>query len=386
MRFLFVLLILITNAFAGNDGGWVSSGGELFKDAHNPWFVKNTKQVYYCIKSDEVTMSQTAEDLPQVINEALKFWANEFSKTVSEETPGRFDLGGQDFILVDCKDEKVDIRFLFGYSTLTTDEIKYLVKPEKYIGVSVRTSYDKVNLKAKGFVYISSDKGDHAYENNGTLTQEAWKNKKLLQYALMHELGHVFGFPHTGSGLMSEVFLDQLLNKFLVESFLKLPIDSFLAPHNQLENCLLPARVKTQIFKMKLDEMCLKATVLPTGGYSLEAYNENGPKRVIGKMIGLIPEIFDWKDMPASVLQITSEQKVFTAQETGFRSFMYGPTIIDRGFKATVFINEGNAANPVYIKMTGSSMSLYGKVDNSMVPYVLFSSPLNLLLLKDPTP
>lgn len=383
MKYLIFLLLLSLQALAGQDGGWVSSGGELFKDAHNPWFVRNTKQVYYCILSDEQTLSQTADTLPKVIAEALDFWKKEFSKVVSQETPGRFDLGGQDFIQVDCKDEKVDVRFLFGYSTLTAEEIKYLVKPEKYIGVSVRTAYDKVNLKAKGFVYIASDKGEHSYENNGTLTQEAWRNKKLLQYALMHELGHVFGFPHTGSGLMSEVFLDQLLNKFLVDSFLKLPIDSFLMPHNELENCFVNTKVRMQILKLKLDETCVKAIAAPTGGYTLEA---NPGKRIIGKMMGLIPEVFDMRDMPASVLQLSPEQKVFTAQETAFRSFMYGPTIIDQGFKGTLFINEGNTAYPIYLKVTGNSVAFYGKLDNSISPYVIFSSPLSLLLLKDPTP
>lgn len=378
-----IFLFLLQSAIAGSDGGWVSSGGELFKDAHNPWFVKNTKQVYFCILSDQQTLSQTSEDLPKVIEEALAFWKNEFSKTVSQETPGRFDLGGQDFIQVDCKDEKVDLRFLFGFSTLSADEIKYLVKPEKYIGVSVRTAYDKVNLKAKGFVYIASDRGEHAYENNGTLTQEAWRNKKLLQYALMHELGHVFGFPHTGSGLMSEVFLDQLLNKFLVDSFLKLPIDSFLMPHNEMENCYINTKVRMQVLKLKIDEICVKAVVSPNGGYSLEA---NPGKRIVGKIIGMTPEIFDMRDMPASVLQLSPEQKVFTVQETAFRSFMYGPTIIDQGFKATLFVNEGNLAFPIYIKVTGNSIALYGKLDNTISPYVIFNSPLSLLLLKDPTP
>ena len=34
----------------GGDGGWVGMGGELIKDARNPWFVKNTAEVFYCIK------------------------------------------------------------------------------------------------------------------------------------------------------------------------------------------------------------------------------------------------------------------------------------------------------------------------------------------------
>ena len=48
----FLLIIFFSQlTFAG---GWVSSGGELFSDAHNPWFVRNTKDVNYCVVVDEI--------------------------------------------------------------------------------------------------------------------------------------------------------------------------------------------------------------------------------------------------------------------------------------------------------------------------------------------
>lgn len=382
MKFLALILILSLNAFAGNEGGWVSSGGELFKDAHNPWFIKNTDKVYYCIKVDTSTISMPQEDVPHVVESAISFWKNEFQKAYEPETIGRFNLGSQDFILTTCDDNKVDLRFLFGYGTLKAEEIKFLTKPEKYIGVSVRTDYDSVNLKGKGFVYIASDKGEHAYENPGHLIKEAWKNKKLMHFALVHELGHVFGMPHMGSGIMSEVFLDQILNQYLVDSFLKHSADSFLRPKSTLDHCLVSTKIRTQIFKMKETEYCLRMSAAANNTFMLET----DAGRPLGKILGLKPDLFDTRNQPASVLQITPAQKVFTQAETGFRSFMFGPTILDMGANATLLINEGNVIYPVYLKITGDSFSIVGKMDNSVIPYVLFQSPLNIILLQSPKP
>lgn len=35
------------------------------------------------------------------------------------------------------------------------------------IGITVRTNYDLENLKGQGFIYISSDQGEKAYDNPG---------------------------------------------------------------------------------------------------------------------------------------------------------------------------------------------------------------------------
>ena len=62
------------------------------------------------------------------------------------------------------------------------------------IGAAVRTNYDSVNLKAKGFVYISPETGVLALDDidaaaGGRLAQKRWgiQSGKLLKLVLAHE-------------------------------------------------------------------------------------------------------------------------------------------------------------------------------------------------------
>ena len=375
-----ILDVTLRNA---SQGGWVSSGGELFKDAHNPWFVRNTKEVFYCIEVDASSFSAKLDTIENQVQLALSYWQDEFERNFDDS---KVQVGTQQFIQKKCTDAGVDLRLVFGRGALKDTEISYLKKTEKYIGVSVRTEYDLINLKGKGFIYISSDYGPYAYENPGPLIKEAWQFPKLLLFALIHEFGHLFGIPHTGSGLMSEVFLDQLLNKFLVEHFLKLPIDSFFSPKNELENCFIQTKIKTQVFKMTPDESCL-IVKKSNQGYQLLAKTESGLPRSIGKMVGIIPQMFDNRSAPAIVLQLPKEQKVFTEIESQFRSFMYGPVVLESGFQANLIIDgTPSLVLPLYLKINGSSFSMIGTMDNKLVPYVVFDSFINILLLRDPTP
>src|SRR4051794_30919586 len=60
-------------------GAWVSSGGELFKDANNPWFVKNTTTVHYCVNIDESSFSATREEAEVLVRKAIQYWKKEFA-------------------------------------------------------------------------------------------------------------------------------------------------------------------------------------------------------------------------------------------------------------------------------------------------------------------
>ncbi|MCB0411029.1 MAG: hypothetical protein KDD22_00790, partial [Bdellovibrionales bacterium] len=59
-------------------GGWVSFGGELFRFDRNPWFVKNTLKVNYCIDNyDKEGMSVSQDIALQAIEDAIAFWKDE---------------------------------------------------------------------------------------------------------------------------------------------------------------------------------------------------------------------------------------------------------------------------------------------------------------------
>src|SRR5690242_2227433 len=97
------LLAIILLSGSAQAGSWVSSGGELFKDAHNPWFLRNTTQVNYCIQVAS-SISQPKKQIQESVLQAISFWKAEFKRFYSNSPiqRGSFLLGTQEFREVDC--------------------------------------------------------------------------------------------------------------------------------------------------------------------------------------------------------------------------------------------------------------------------------------------
>ncbi len=198
-------------------GTWGSSGGELFKDANNPWFLKNTSSVNYCIEIDQEGVSLEKTAVHELIKLAIDYW--------KEELKGKGEslgLGTQKFVFNNSCSGEEDIKFQFGYNTLTEEQLeffkKYGEKPQNYLGLALKTQYDRVNLKAKGFVFISSDKGEDNYNygkpQSRRFEESLWSHKGILFRLLQHEIGHVFGIHHTQNSFMSSEFPANLLKNF----------------------------------------------------------------------------------------------------------------------------------------------------------------------------
>ncbi|MGZ3772754.1 MAG: hypothetical protein ACXVCY_15795 [Pseudobdellovibrionaceae bacterium] len=207
-----ILMMILMMARAASAGGWTSGGGENIRDERNPWWLQNTKEVTYCIKVDEQNFGQPKSLLQDKIKFALNFWKKQL-RTVTWTQIDRDQnvlVGTQNFTETACQ-EGTDLVFQFG--VLDGEQIRYLSDPTKFIGVSVRTSYDAVNLKGKGFIYISPESGPLKFNKTG-LMQKPWSfgDGVLLTPALIHELGHVFGIPHHRDvHLMAEDFLESIL-------------------------------------------------------------------------------------------------------------------------------------------------------------------------------
>jgi hypothetical protein len=216
--FLTLLLVLtLSPGLALAHEEWTSGGSELLKDARNPWFLNNVKEVTYCISIDEATFGTTRDLVTKQVQGALLFWKNEFAQGLPLQTRfGKSPLAAQSFKEVTC-DKSADIRFQFG--TLDEEQTKYLVHPSDYAALSVRTSYDTRTMKGKGFVYVSPQSGPLAYNPSGVLAN-AWSTMggKYLFLALVHELGHVFGLAHGGSmgSLMSEGYVETLITQSVI--------------------------------------------------------------------------------------------------------------------------------------------------------------------------
>lgn len=390
MKKIFLLLTIfiftaVSPSLHFKNGGWVSSGGELFKDAKNPWFVRNTKDVNYCVAVDTDSVSASTEDIYAVVAEGFQYWRTQFA-TRTLGTTGDFVVATQNFTRVDCA-LKPELTLQFGYATLSAQQIAYLQRPEKYIGVTVRTDYDLQQLKGKGFIYFSSDIGPHIYDDDkGALIPKAWSHKKILQYAVLHELGHVFGLPHMGAGLMSEVFLNQILNKQLVEKYEQAPIDSFIQINRKVEVCNLD-RKSLSWFGAPNDASCVVIESFILGSWKVYSKKSTTDAEVsIGEFQQVALNLNDLRAKPSMYLQLSDEQKVFTGDEANFRSFLIGPMMMDSSASATYFANGSSRPQTAYINFTPQSLSVQGISQNKIELIFAYNSPLAVLLLMPPTP
>lgn len=207
-----VLLSTLLTTVMTPKGGNISGGGEILGDVLNPWFIQNTKEITYCIDIDRQNFGQTEDVADKQIRKAFSFWQREFASARPYQS-SPIVLATQSFLKVPCSEQTL-LRFQLGQ---LTDEQKILFPDQqKYIAAAIRTSYDTVNLRGKGFVYIAPESGPLRITLEGAI-DKPWQQSdgKLLYMIFLHELGHVFGIPHGGSGidsLMSPQFPESIVS------------------------------------------------------------------------------------------------------------------------------------------------------------------------------
>ncbi len=218
--------------------GWVSSGGELIKGGQNPWWLKNTTVVNYCVQIDKDTVSASPERIAALIEKALGYWKSEFARRaeilpisdVMNLSFNEIGVGAQEFRNGPCTGNE-DLRFQFGLGTLTSEQIAQIRNPQTYIALAVRTYYDEKQMKGKGFVYISSDKGTKRPSGDSEFMETPWQHDTVLSMVLIHELGHVFGIPHMGEkfSLMSQDLPEIIVSKLAEKDIKRVPLEDVLS-------------------------------------------------------------------------------------------------------------------------------------------------------------
>lgn len=205
--------------------GWVSSGGDLTADSHNPWWVQNTTEVTYCIAIDAEGVKANAEEINEAFLAAVGYWKKDFETFHTEykkksEKKAQARVALQKFTKVDC-DKNPDLKLAFGYGALDAREKMYISDPTKVVSRAVRTFYNREELKGRGFIYFGAEFGQSAIAKSflpqlGKLKEsmagELWTFHGVLWSAMQHESGHLFGVPHIPRTFMDEYYLDGMAN------------------------------------------------------------------------------------------------------------------------------------------------------------------------------
>lgn len=368
-----------------SQAGWITFGGENSIYARNPWFAKNTLVVPYCVEMDEPSFSISKAQVLNLINEALVYWKTEFATNFAANTKPGFgfaEVATQDFKYQSTCSPTTPLIFKLGSKTLSDKEKEHLGDVGKYIGATIRKDYSLKDLKADGIIYITSDLGPDAYPNpNGLLIDKAWTRPALFRYALIHEIGHLFGIPHVGAGIMSEVFMTILLNKSMAPEFQRASQQSFLNPPRDFEVCRLTGQFNPDFFKASPGTTCLKFARVATGALEWTVFSRAdslSPDIELGTVQALTVDQSPYSLKPAVMLQLPDEQTVFTSVATIARPYLIGAVFSDVSYSGAYRLKGQIRSHPVHMTLSADKVSFVGAINNQQLT-VMSYAPLSFL-------
>ncbi|OFZ22001.1 MAG: hypothetical protein A2X94_16220 [Bdellovibrionales bacterium GWB1_55_8] len=380
MVFLALGVLLSTQSVFAAGGGWIGSGGEIYKNGRNPWFVENTETVRYCVVVDEKSVSASADHIEILIETAIANWKREFKKYDEARLFTEFRVATQEFIQVPCQ-RNPELKFQFGWSTLDTEQAAYLVSQgaESILGIAVRTDYDDVQLRGKGFIYIASDLGEHRYDGGPDTVERAWQYDALLYYVIAHEFGHVLGVPHVGADhfvdtsrfLMAEQFPEYVLRKAAVDLLKQTPgfdlnrpnefKDFFVLPRER-EQCRLGA-YSAKWFGIPKEAKCVRLSRVDAKKYLVSARGPSLDETLVGEI-----EVTGTRTTNDSLLTLYLDPGQVVFPPNGPWPTLFGP-----GFTYDTIVG-------VYKPLQGDSKAISVAFDEKLVVIGEDSGQMNFIL------
>lgn len=211
------------------EGGIVDgNSGNIITFQNNPWFLANIDKVdasfSYCLKFEsEIKFrklySISIKDARELIRIALDNWNEVITaaqKTFSSKKErNQVELDSQvanlnfvdkqaKFVVsqsneVDC-DKKPDLIFLFSENDST--DLANLNVTKSKIALAWRTKYDSTKLWSNGLIWIAPDLAEVPISPIERIWSHFWR----FHAVILHELGHVYAFPHESIEIMRESF------------------------------------------------------------------------------------------------------------------------------------------------------------------------------------
>lgn len=345
-------LILSSNA---HSGVWSSGGGELVKDSQNPWFLENTHSVHYCVAQDESAFHLAPEIARRRVREALQYWKDQFARGIP--TIGA-RVATQTFHETSCEQSGVDLRFQFGI--LSSEQLAVIGEANNYVALAIRTDYDRVNMRGRGFIYVAPDSGP-LRPDSPRLAERPWQinDGALLLHVLAHELGHVFGIQHSndlplgsGSGLMSAAYPEYILDKAWAANTARNSLPPYFEfdgrPYEVIGFCgdadLPPTTL--QFWGLPVDSRCIFLNYANNRITVDTARVENDPRVQIG-VITLGPPQQD-RLQPALSIWLPKEQTVFR-NHADYDYLIFGPRIVYTSSHGIYRTNDGRIERSVHV-------------------------------------
>lgn len=333
------------STLAGKETG----GGHLRSHFDNPWFVQNTKEFTYCIKMDEKNFGISRQAAKASLMRAFSYWKTQFAEA-NRVVNEKFEGGGYSRPIPvrlftqsyreDCKNP--DVQVLFGVLS-ERQQLRLPTAPQYVIGQTKMTDYDPVNLRAKGFIYISPETGPLALR---TKAKDRWSiyNHKYLDLVLKHEVAHLFKKEHVQldlqrdgmaayTELLSGSFLETILAEigeereffnYVVEkknaagetapAAQILETDDYFISNkgdNLFQNCLEDDGITCVDTMITQNRSRIKIEVL--------MFKEPASERKTFLEGTLVPENTSCDAEPWTIFTLTPEQKVFSKNDLGYQ-------------------------------------------------------------------
>lgn len=216
------------NYIAAQDyqGGFIDGNSANFiTNENNPWFLsdKDKDTFTYCLSvPNEADYSNlysiSLENADQLINTALAQWHEVLEKmrsAINYKIEDQIFLNNQldDLNILDRNpkkivslatkvpcEEKPDLVFLFAPEN--SQNITQIKNIDTKIGAAIRTDYNADRLWSSGIIWVVPDK----INSIANLSENIWQDLWRFHAVILHELGHVYGFPHNSIEIMEESF------------------------------------------------------------------------------------------------------------------------------------------------------------------------------------